>query len=81
MKPAQTAEQLYQLNPCTVKNVLGPTTDFPTWASGKETETPGEIDFGGQWDLTTELIQGWVNRLLVGKSKTLCAPGPRRKEQ
>ena len=45
MKPAQTAEQLYQLNPHTVKNVLGPTTDFPTWASGKETETPGEIDF------------------------------------
>jgi len=50
MKLAQTAEQLYQLNPRIVKNVLGPTKDLPTWASGKRTETPREIDFGGQWD-------------------------------
>ena len=35
---AQTAEQLYQRNFCTVKKVLGPTTDFPTWAPGKGTE-------------------------------------------
>ena len=27
----QTAEQLYQRNIRTVKKVLGPTTDFPTW--------------------------------------------------
>ena len=28
---------------CTVKNVLGPTTDFPTWGSGKGTENPQRI--------------------------------------
>ena len=28
-----------------------------------------------------ELTQDWVNRLLEGTNKTLCAPGPRRKEQ
>ena len=72
MKLAQTAQQLYQLNPCIIKNVLGPTTYFPTRASGKRTETPREIDFGGQWDLITKLIQTWVNRLLVGTSKTVC---------
>ena len=28
-----------------------------------------------------ELTQDWGNRLLDGTNKTLCAPGPRRKEQ
>ena len=28
---------------CTVKNVLGPTTDFLTWGSGKGTENPQRI--------------------------------------
>ena len=28
-----------------------------------------------------ELTQDWGNRLLEGTNKTLCAPGPRRKEQ
>ena len=32
------AEQLYQRNSRTVKKVLEPTTDFPTWGSGKGTE-------------------------------------------
>ena len=27
-----------------------------------------------------ELTQEWGNRLLEGTNKTLCAPGPRRKE-
>ena len=40
-----------------------------------------EFDYGGQWDLITELTQDWGNRLLEGTNKTLCAPGPRRKEQ
>ena len=39
----QSAEQLYQRNSCTVKKVLGPTTDFPTWGSGKGTENPQGI--------------------------------------
>ena len=33
-----TAEQLYQRNSHTVNKVLGPTTDFSTWGSGKGTE-------------------------------------------
>ena len=39
----QNAEQLYQGNSCTVKKVLGPTTDFRIWGSGKGTENPQEI--------------------------------------
>ena len=42
---------------------------------------PRKFDFGGQWDLMTELPQDWGNRLLEGTDKTLCAAGPRRKEQ
>ena len=43
--------------------------------------TPWEFDFRGQWDLTTELLQDWGKRHLEDTNKTLCAPGPRRKEQ
>ena len=39
----QTAEQLYQRYSHTVNKVLGPTTDFPTWGSGKGTENPQGI--------------------------------------
>ena len=28
-----------------------------------------------------ELTQDWGNRLLAGTNRTLCAPGPRRKEK
>ena len=45
----------------------------------KGLRTPRE--FEGQWDLITELPQDWGNRLLEGTNKTLCTPGPRRKEQ
>ena len=31
--------------------------------------------------MITELTQDWGNRLLEGTNKTLCAPGPGRKEQ
>ena len=44
-------------------------------------ETPREFDFGGQWDLITELLHYWGNRFLESTNKTLCAPGSRRKEQ
>ena len=77
----QTAEQLYQRNPHTVKKVQGPTVDFPNWGSSKGTENPREFDFLGQWDLITEFPQDWGNRLLEGTNKTLGAPGARRKEQ
>ena len=33
----------YQRNSCTVKKVLGLTTDFPTWGSGKRTENPQRV--------------------------------------
>ena len=42
---------------------------------------PRKFDFGGQWDLITELPQDWGNRLLEGTDKTLCASGSRRMEQ
>ena len=54
---------------------------FPVWGSGKGTENPTEFDFEGQWDLITELPQEWGNKLLEGTNKSLCPPGPRRKEQ
>ena len=47
----------------------------------KGLRTTRELDFGGQWDLIIELPQDWENRLLEGTNKTLCATGPRRKEQ
>ena len=34
----QTGEQLDQRSPHTITKVLGPTTDFPTWASGRGSE-------------------------------------------
>ena len=61
--------------------VLGPATDFLTWRSGKGTENHREFDFEGQRDLITELTQDWGNRLLESTHRTLCALGPRRKEQ
>ena len=36
-------KQSYQRNSRTVKEVLGPTTDLPTWGSGKGTENPQGI--------------------------------------
>ena len=43
--------------------------------------TPSKYDFGGQWDLITELPKDWGNRLLEGTNKTLYTPRARRKEQ
>ena len=36
----------------------------------KGLRTPREFDFGGQWDLITELPQEWGNRLLEERNKT-----------
>ena len=38
-------------NSCTVKKVLGPTADFPTWGSGKGQRTPGNLtlEASGIW--------------------------------
>ena len=43
VEDAQNGEQLYQRTSHTVAKVLGPTTDFPTWGSGKGTENPQGI--------------------------------------
>ena len=79
----QTAEQLYQRNSHTVKKVLGPTTDSPTWGWGKETENPQRIwrwrPVGFDYRTSTGL-----GKQTLGKhkpNKTLCTPGDRRKEQ
>ena len=72
MKLAQAEEQLHQLNPHIVKSVLAPTTDFPICTSGKVTETPRKIDFGGQRDLIREFIQGCVNTLGGYKKNFVC---------
>ena len=46
----------------------------------KGLRTPREFDFGGQWDLITELIHEWGKRLLEGTKKTLCTTGAKRKK-
>ena len=66
---------------CTVKKVLGPTTDSQPGDLPKGLRTPREFVFGGQWELIMELTQDWGNRLLEGTNKTMCALGHRRKEQ
>ena len=72
---------LYQRNSCTVKKVLGPTTDFPTWGSGKGTENPQGIWLWRPLGFVTEHPRDLGNRLLEGTNKTLCTSGARRKEQ
>ena len=49
----------------------------------KGLRTPREFDFGGQWDLITELTYtGLGKQILEGQKQNLvCTPGPRRKEQ
>ena len=47
----------------------------------KGLRTLREFDIQGQWDLITEFPQDWGNRLLEGMNKSLCLPGPRRKEK
>ena len=76
----QTSEQLYQINSHTVKKVLGPQEISQPGDLTKELRTLRESDFEGQWDLI-RIYKGLGNRLLEGTNKTLCAPGPRRKEQ
>ena len=51
--------------------------DFPTWGSGKGTNNPQGILFGGQWDLIAELPRTGnrfeVNVCLYKQSTKLCA--------
>ena len=77
----QTAEQLYQMNSCTAKKVLDPQQISQPGKLAKGLRTSREFDFGGQWDLITELTQDGGNSNLEGTNKTSFTPGPRRKEQ
>ena len=77
----QTADQLYQRNSHTVKRVLGTITDFPTWGSGQEAENPQKIWLWRPVGFDYRTYTGLRNRFLEGTNKTLCTPGPRRKEQ
>ena len=78
MGDPQTEEKLYRR---TSVKVLGPQQTFQPGDPAKGLRIPRESDFEGERDLITELPQDWGNRLLKGTNKTLCAPGPRRKEQ
>ena len=40
---SKTGEQSYQRSSRTLAKVLGPTTDFPIWGSGKTTESPEKL--------------------------------------
>ena len=72
---------LYKINSHTVKKVLGHTTDFPTWGSGKGTETSQGIWLWRPVGFNYRTYTGLGNTLLEGRNKILCAPRPRRKEQ
>ena len=60
----QTAEQLYQRNSHAVKKVLEPTTDFPTWESGKGTENSQGIWLRRPVGFDYRTYTGGGNRLL-----------------
>ena len=63
--------------------VLGPKTDFPPCRSSKGTENSQHVSdwFWRPVGLVTELPQDKGNRRLEGTDTTLCALGPRSKEQ
>ena len=65
----------------TVAEVLGPTTGFSTWGSGKGTENPQEIWLWRAVGFDSRTPTGLgKERLLEGTNRTMCIPGPGRKE-
>ena len=77
---AKTEEKLYHRSSCTVAEFLGPTTDFPTWGSGKGTENPQAIWLRSPVGFDFRISKDWGNRLLEGTNKTLSIfiPFPKR---
>ena len=59
----QTTGQLYQKNSRTVK-FQNEQQISQSGNLAKGLRTPREFDFGGQWDLITEVTQAWENRLM-----------------
>ena len=69
-------------NSLTVKKVLGPTTDFPTWGSGKGNENPQGIWLWRPVGFDYRTSIGLGKQTLGGhKQNLVCAPGARRKKQ
>ena len=75
----QTGEQLYQRAFALLQKVLGPTTDFPTWASSKGLRSPREFDFEVQ---CRELHQALLTKWRHGPRplSSFRRPGPGMKE-
>ena len=73
----QTAEQLYQRHSHTVKKALGPTTDTPTWGSGKGTENlqgirlwrPVGFDYRTSTGLGKQTLGGHKQNLVLTRSQ------------
>ena len=72
----QTREQLYQGSSRTVAKVLGPTTDFQIWGSGKETDSPGILalspvgfDYRTSTGLGTQTLGGHKQNLVCTRTQ------------
>ena len=73
----QTGGQLYQRSSCTVAKVLGPTTDFPTWGSGKGTENsqgiwhsrPMGFDYRISTGLGKQTLGGHEQKLVLTRTQ------------
>ena len=84
----QTAEQLHQRNPCSVKKVPGPTTEFPTWGSSKGTENPQGIwlwrpvgfDYRTSTRLRKQTLGGHKQNLVSTRTQEKGAVSPQETE-
>ena len=70
----------HKRNSHTVAKVLGPTTDFPTWESGKGTENLQGIWLWRPVGFDYRASTGLGKQTLGGHKKTLCPPETRRKQ-
>ena len=75
----QTTELLYQINSHTVKKVLGPTADFPTWGSGKWTESPQVIWLWRPVGFDYRTYTGLGKQTLGGLKQNLVHTGTQQK--
>ena len=73
-------KQSYQRNSRTVKEVLGPTTDFPTWGSGKGTENPQRILLWRPVGFDYRTYTGLGKQTLGGHKQNLVHTRTREKE-
>jgi len=75
----QTAEQSYQRNYHTVKKVLGSTTDFPTWGSGRGTKNPQGIWLWRPVGFDYRTYTGLGKQTLGGHKQNLVRTGSQEK--